>query len=168
MNTIEYQVGPPDEHLHEILVRLESARTAARTSVLSRRWGHVWAHLPELIFDGNGTDHSDSAASSASFLDSIDGALRAYSVPTVEALDISVPDRSCPAIPARRVRSWLRFASRRLVRTLYLDVPYLDTLEGCREKELVLPTMDRAQEITLSLGDRGGGSGSDRPAWSWP
>nr|TKW35212.1 hypothetical protein SEVIR_2G357600v2 [Setaria viridis] len=102
----------PDELLHDILLRLDSARAAARTSVLSRRWRHVWAHLPDLVFDGNGTD-SDSAAPPASFLDSVDGALRAYSAPAIEALDISVPGPRCPAIPARRVGSWLRFASRR-------------------------------------------------------
>uniref|UniRef100_K3ZZ92 F-box domain-containing protein n=1 Tax=Setaria italica TaxID=4555 RepID=K3ZZ92_SETIT len=117
--------GLPDELLHDILLRLDSARAAARTSVLSRRWRYVWAHLPELVSDGNGTD-SDSAAPPASFLDSVDGALRAYSAPAIEALDISVPGPRCPAIPARRVGSWLRFASRR---------------RG-------------AQEITLSLGDR--------------
>ncbi|XP_004959744.1 putative FBD-associated F-box protein At5g56690 [Setaria italica] len=104
--------GLPDELLHDILLRLDSARAAARTSVLSRRWRYVWAHLPELVSDGNGTD-SDSAAPPASFLDSVDGALRAYSAPAIEALDISVPGPRCPAIPARRVGSWLRFASRR-------------------------------------------------------
>ena len=38
--------GLPDELLHIILIRLPSAAAAARTSVLSRRWRGVWAHMP--------------------------------------------------------------------------------------------------------------------------
>ncbi|CAL5083412.1 unnamed protein product [Urochloa decumbens] len=158
--------GLPDELLHDILLRLESTRAAARTSVLSRRWRHVWANLPELVFDGDGTDDDsdsddeDSAPPpppAASFPDSIDNALRAYSASTiVESLDISLPSASgCPAIPARRVGSWLRFASRHQVRRLYLDVPSSDTPGTCQEAgALELPTIDRAQYISLSLGDR--------------
>jgi hypothetical protein len=97
----------------------------------------VWATLPQLVFDGNRTDSDtdtddDSAAprpppppaeaASALFLDSIGGALRVCSAPTIEGLVISLPS-GCPAIPARRVGSWLWFASCRLVRTLCLDVP---------------------------------------------
>ncbi|GJN03370.1 hypothetical protein PR202_ga20807 [Eleusine coracana subsp. coracana] len=42
--------GLPDEHLHSILLLLGSTTDAACTSVLSRRWRHVWTHLPELSF----------------------------------------------------------------------------------------------------------------------
>ncbi|CAN6199365.1 unnamed protein product [Urochloa humidicola] len=156
--------GLPDELLHDILLRLESTRAAARTSVLSRRWRRVWAHLPELVFDGDGTDadsdDEDSAAPppAASFPDSIDSALRGYSSSTiVESLDISLPsDSGCPAIPARRVGSWLSFALRHQVRRLHLDVPLLDTPGTCQKAAgaLLLPTIDRAQYISLSLGCR--------------
>ncbi|WVZ50862.1 hypothetical protein U9M48_002073 [Paspalum notatum var. saurae] len=71
----------PDELLHDILVRLRSARAAARTSVLSRRWRHVWAHLPELVLLGSGPHAS-------SFLDAVDGALAGYSAPTLDRLTI--------------------------------------------------------------------------------
>ncbi|KAL6647321.1 hypothetical protein ACP70R_014758 [Stipagrostis hirtigluma subsp. patula] len=40
----------PDDVLLRILLRLPSADAAAQTSVLSRRWLFLWAHLPELSF----------------------------------------------------------------------------------------------------------------------
>nr|TKW29344.1 hypothetical protein SEVIR_3G389650v2 [Setaria viridis] len=76
--------GLPDEVLHAILVRLRSARAAARTSVLSRRWRRVWPHMPELLLD-RGTE----AAPPASFLDAVDGALAGCLAPTLERLSIS-------------------------------------------------------------------------------
>ncbi|KAF0905149.1 hypothetical protein E2562_000945 [Oryza meyeriana var. granulata] len=45
----DYISGLPNELLHHILIRLLSTAAAARTSVLSRRWLRVWAHLPELV-----------------------------------------------------------------------------------------------------------------------
>ncbi|CAL5062266.1 unnamed protein product [Urochloa decumbens] len=151
--------GLPDELLHDILLRLESTRAAARTSVLSRRWRHVWAHLPELIFNGDGTDSDDSdgedSVAAAAFLDTVDGALRTYSAPTIERIVISLPSGCPAAIPARRVGSWLRFASRHQVRTLSIDVPWLPTREAPpKAKVLVLPTFGTAQDISLDLGNR--------------
>uniref|UniRef100_K4A1E6 F-box domain-containing protein n=1 Tax=Setaria italica TaxID=4555 RepID=K4A1E6_SETIT len=149
--------GLPDELLHDILLRLNSTRAAGRTSVLSRRWRNVWATLPQLVFDGDGygTGSDSAAPPAASFLDSVDGALRAYSAPTIDVLDISQPS-GCPAFPARRVGSWLRFASRRMARTLSLDVPWSSSTPGNPRKAevLVLPTIDGAQYIWLSLGKR--------------
>ncbi|KAL6647320.1 hypothetical protein ACP70R_014757 [Stipagrostis hirtigluma subsp. patula] len=40
----------PDDVLRLVLLRLPSTAAAARTSVLSRRWCRLWAHLPELRF----------------------------------------------------------------------------------------------------------------------
>ncbi|XP_066320159.1 putative F-box/LRR-repeat protein At4g15060 [Miscanthus floridulus] len=77
----------PDELLHTILVRLPSAAAAARTSVLSRRWRGVWAHMPELVLCGSPapatppstpTPHLRSAASRSTSAEStrIAGKLR--------------------------------------------------------------------------------------------
>nr|XP_034581027.1 F-box/FBD/LRR-repeat protein At2g04230-like [Setaria viridis] len=161
--------GLPDELLHDILLRLNSTRAAGRTSVLSRRWRNVWATLPQLVFDGDGygTGSDSAAPPAASFLDSVDGALRAYSAPTIDVLDISLPS-GCPAFPARRVGSWLRFASRRMARTLSLDVPWSSSTPGNPRKAEVLvlpPLMERNISGSPSGTD---GSGSGRPACSWP
>ncbi|CAN6168368.1 unnamed protein product [Urochloa humidicola] len=40
----------PDDLLHVILLSLRDTAAAARTSVLSRRWRRVWAHVPGLSF----------------------------------------------------------------------------------------------------------------------
>ncbi|KAM0853655.1 hypothetical protein ACQ4PT_050948 [Festuca glaucescens] len=40
----------PDDILRSILLRLSSTTSAARTSVLSRRWRGLWAQLPEIHF----------------------------------------------------------------------------------------------------------------------
>ncbi|WVZ57673.1 hypothetical protein U9M48_008029 [Paspalum notatum var. saurae] len=107
----------PDELLHGILVRLRSTRAAGRTSVLSRRWRHVWAHLPELLLvEGDGLD-------APSFLDKVDGALAGYSAPTLERLSISLPNRHDLGVSVRRVQPWLCFASERAVGALCLLVP---------------------------------------------
>ncbi|CAO2144545.1 unnamed protein product [Urochloa humidicola] len=81
---VDHISGLPDELLHSILLRLGSARAAARTSVLSRRWSTVWAHLPELVF-GN-ADPPPLLPLASSFQDGVDGALAAYAAPTLEGL----------------------------------------------------------------------------------
>ena len=73
--------GLSDELLQEILVRLGSARAAAGTSVLSRRWRHVWADVPKLILDGG--PNAPPSSPPASFLDV---ALDAHAAPTVQRL----------------------------------------------------------------------------------
>ncbi|KAL6657897.1 hypothetical protein ACP70R_005677 [Stipagrostis hirtigluma subsp. patula] len=103
--------GLPDELLHGILVRLRSARAAARTGVLSRRWRHVWAQLPELVLDGN-----EDAPAPASFLNSVDAVLAACSGSAIERLEISLSSRVVQW-------PWVLLSSKRLAGTLRLDVP---------------------------------------------
>ncbi|TVU25030.1 hypothetical protein EJB05_27506, partial [Eragrostis curvula] len=143
----------PEELLHCILVRLGSARAAARTSVLSRRWRPVWTSLPEILLDGD-----EAPRPAPSFLDAVDAALGVYSAPTLERLRISVPDTGGLRVPPHRLEQWLRFASLRVVDTLIIVVParipsFLNPeLDGEEAAELELPSCGAAKTIALSLG----------------
>ncbi|TVU02263.1 hypothetical protein EJB05_52259, partial [Eragrostis curvula] len=124
----------PDDLLLAILVRLRSTPAAARTSLLSRRWRHVWTQLPEIVLD-------ELAA------DSVDAALAANTAPTLSRLAISEPSPPAGAgrfLECARVAAWLRVASERLAGKLSVDLP-----EGAIrvEEELVLPPMERVTEI---------------------
>ncbi|XP_066338289.1 putative FBD-associated F-box protein At5g50270 [Miscanthus floridulus] len=142
--------GLPDEVLQDILVRLGSARAAARTSVLSRRWRHVWADVPEFILDG-GPD-APPPSSPASFLSIIDAALDAHAASTVQRLLIAVSDAYADAITNGRAASWLRFAAKRVAGTLSLLVPRgLGWPSSLLPVEL--PVCGRAKRITLQLRD---------------
>ncbi|KAL6657892.1 hypothetical protein ACP70R_005672 [Stipagrostis hirtigluma subsp. patula] len=134
----------PDELLHTILVRLRSIRAAARTGVLSRRWRHVWARLPDFVlFGGDGSPP-------ATFLDSVDAALAAYSAPTVKRLCISLPD-DCPCVPAHRVAPWLRFGSQRVVGAFVLCLPMQWLGVDGVDADLELPSFAGAAIIRLIL-----------------
>ncbi|CAL5083357.1 unnamed protein product [Urochloa decumbens] len=141
--------GLPDHLLHSILLGHPDLRTfdAARTSVLSRRWRHVWAHLPFLSFS-HGGEEADSST-----LDRIDAALNAYSdsEPTASRLEISMTNWRCQ-VPVSRVASWLRFASRRLAGELRLSLCCGNLKYGevaVAGEELVIPLCERATEISF-------------------
>ncbi|KAL6657890.1 hypothetical protein ACP70R_005670 [Stipagrostis hirtigluma subsp. patula] len=143
--------GLPDELLHTILLRLDhSIRAAARTSVLSRRWRHVWSGLPILDLGGH-----DDAPPPERFPDSVDAVLAAYSAPTVQRLCITLPDHF-PLIPTRRIAPWLLFASQRVVGSFGLFAPslvrwYLTRGVDGDKEELELPAFAGATAISLGL-----------------
>uniref|UniRef100_K3ZLV0 F-box/LRR-repeat protein 15/At3g58940/PEG3-like LRR domain-containing protein n=1 Tax=Setaria italica TaxID=4555 RepID=K3ZLV0_SETIT len=143
--------GLPDELLHAILVRLYSTRAAARSSVLSRRWRHVWAHLPELFLGGS----RDAPPPLASLPDAVDAALAAYSATAapLERLHITLRrgDGGHP-VQASRAASWLRFASRHVVGELRLFVP-APGVDGEEEEVLELPACHRAKSVRLTIHD---------------
>ncbi|XP_072146401.1 F-box/LRR-repeat protein 25 [Setaria viridis] len=143
--------GLPDELLHAILVRLYSTRAAARSSVLSRRWRHVWAHLPELFLGGS----RDAPPPLASLPDAVDAALAAYSATAalLERLHITLRrgDGGHP-VQASRAASWLRFASRHVVGELRLFVP-APGVDGEEEEVLELPACPRAKSVRLTIHD---------------
>ncbi|CAN6338774.1 unnamed protein product [Urochloa humidicola] len=145
--------GLPDELLHAVLVRLGSARAAARTSVLSRRWRRVWAHMPELLLD---SPSPPPGPAPASFLDAVDGALAGCLSPALDRLAISLNADSDLRAPARRVVPWLRFAAERVAGELCLVVPPRFALPlrpptpvEVERAELELPACGGAKAITL-------------------
>ncbi|XP_021317094.1 F-box/FBD/LRR-repeat protein At1g16930 isoform X2 [Sorghum bicolor] len=151
--------GLPDALLHEILVRLRSASAAARTSVLSRRWRHLWAHLPELRL----VALPSREAAPASFIDTVDAALGGYLAPTLEHLGVShhvtdIQGRDLRISPAR-IAPWLHFAAAHVVGelNLYLRVPQTfgaSTPEIVWDEEaavLELPVCERTKRIELFL-----------------
>ena len=146
--------GLPDALLHEILVRLRSAAAAARTSVLSRRWRYVWAHLPELHLV------APRAAAAASFPAAVDAALGGYLAPTLEHLGVShITDQHGRdlRIPAGRIAPWLHFAAEHVVGelNLCLRVPQtfgLSTPEFVEDEAVLeLPVCGRAKRIELYI-----------------
>ncbi|KAK3127329.1 hypothetical protein QOZ80_7AG0571530 [Eleusine coracana subsp. coracana] len=136
----------PDELLHKILIRLPSTFEAARTSVLSRRWRHVWTNVPALSFS--------SRHSSSSILNAIDAALEANAFPTLGRLSISINWNQ--GDPAARAASWLRFASQRLVGELILTftAPWTTMFHFhpfLSPSEIAVPVCERATAIHLQL-----------------
>ncbi|CAN6338169.1 unnamed protein product [Urochloa humidicola] len=143
-----YRIGDlPDDVLHSILLRLGSAPAAARTSVLSTCWRHVWAHLPELVFhDSDGLQHRNP-----SFLNSVDAALDRHSATTLRSLYISMFNVAT-RVPAARVSRWLRFASERVAGDLLLCLPWRPADGEEEEEELELPVCGKTRTIQLGVG----------------
>ncbi|GJN27589.1 hypothetical protein PR202_gb15621 [Eleusine coracana subsp. coracana] len=134
--------GLPDHLLHGILIHLSDTIQVARTSVLSRRWRHVWSGLPELFFLNNTRPVPVAKAH-----DCVDAALAACSAPTIRLLDISMPYRK-PLVPTNYVSRWLCFASQRVAGELRLSLPFDHTR---KEEEVLLPLCERLTAITIYL-----------------
>ncbi|TVU38538.1 hypothetical protein EJB05_11913, partial [Eragrostis curvula] len=128
----------PDDLLHAILAGLRSADAAARTSILSRRWRRVWAHLPALSF----IPDFGHPMTPTQVVDRVDAALhaRAAAGSTVNLLEIWAA-----TVTADRVAPWLRFASQRLAGGLWLS------LQSITFTDIELPQLERASSITLFL-----------------
>ncbi|CAN6360707.1 unnamed protein product [Urochloa humidicola] len=141
--------GLPDELLHCILLRLPSTAAAVRTSLLSRRWRPVWAHMPELVLSCGRPEGAPEPACSA-FINSVDAALNAYSAPTLRRLEIQMCIYARCHVPAHRIARWLLFASQRLAGRLDIYVPELGDDEDS-DQGFDLPVCERATKIKLLL-----------------
>uniref|UniRef100_A0A0E0BTF6 F-box domain-containing protein n=1 Tax=Oryza glumipatula TaxID=40148 RepID=A0A0E0BTF6_9ORYZ len=168
-----------DDLLLHILGFLPAARDVARTSVLSRRWRHLWSIAPCLRFavgDGDDDDNGDRDAHAARLLiAAVDAAVARRA--DVDILEISfnyVPSRpwrsfyeqpACAAdvtMPSHsRAAAWLRFAGRHVRRSFAVDLPPLP-LGWRRDHQAAaaaggdlaeLPRSARAGTMRLQLGN---------------
>jgi hypothetical protein len=125
----------PDDVLIDILVLVDDAAEAARTSVLARRWRRLWALLPELSFNFIGHHR-------------IDAALAAHQVPDLSLLFVLTED-PYPEF----VSEWLPAAARSLSGHIDLEVFRPDTEPVAEERgDIDLPCFEKATSITLKLG----------------
>jgi hypothetical protein len=125
--------------------RLGCVRTAARTSLLSRRWRGLWSRLRMLVFRGVAFHR-------------LEPALARVSHPAVSLLDICVPrhgnlvltwlSRQQQHAGAASVASLLRAAARLSPDEFVLTVPKL--LPGY-DWEVDLPSFHRAASIKLDV-----------------
>ncbi|KAG8081335.1 hypothetical protein GUJ93_ZPchr0007g5578 [Zizania palustris] len=128
----------PDELIIKILLRL-ATDTAARTSVLSRRWRLLWCLLPELHF-----------VLRAANAYSIRTALGAHDAPSLRQLLVLSTDGTPESMP-----EWLPVAARRLSGELIYIVQNKDDKEDEAEEGgafLELPCFGRATNLSLVLG----------------
>ncbi|CAN6175396.1 unnamed protein product [Urochloa humidicola] len=123
----------PEELLLQILGRLDRAREAARTSVLSSRWRGLWTGLLDLTFwDGNG----DNA-------DSVEAALAQLTSPTLNNLDICFET----AVASQRVSSLLHAAARLAPERFSIDV----MVDAAEDGSIILPCFDRTVSLTTNV-----------------
>ncbi|TVU40442.1 hypothetical protein EJB05_13907, partial [Eragrostis curvula] len=134
--------GLPDDILVLILLRLDNATAAARTSVLSRRWRRIWTLLPELRFPFSPGPHHIASALAAH-----EAVLRALLVGTMDAA--SEPVAACLRIAAPRLSGRLVFINRVPRTRRNADAGSEDAEErGAFE----LPCLEGASSVILDLG----------------
>ncbi|CAN6183372.1 unnamed protein product [Urochloa humidicola] len=132
----------PEELRLQILGRLNSAREAARTSVLSRRWRGHWTALPELTFCDVGIGNG-----------SVETALAQLTIPKLDLLDVRIDE---PVIPAR-VSSLLRAAERLAPRVLSICGDDEDPGKWSRPEgfgTFDLPCLERTASLKISIAEK--------------
>ncbi|CAL9238099.1 unnamed protein product, partial [Arabidopsis halleri] len=97
----------PDEILQHILFFIPT-KLAIRTSVLSRRWRHVWSDTPSLSFENSDMLHADS----------INETLTRYAAPKM--IKFHLKTMRTHIVP--HIDKWIKFAMSRNVEDLSLSV----------------------------------------------
>ncbi|TVU40460.1 hypothetical protein EJB05_13925, partial [Eragrostis curvula] len=124
----------PDDTLVLILLRLDTAAAAGRTSVLSRRWRRVWTLLPELRLSFSPAPHLIAAALAAH-----EAPLRLLFVGAQHAAVEPVAD--CLRTTARRLSGQFIVENRGNANEV-----------GDEEASFELPCFERATTVSLDLG----------------
>jgi hypothetical protein len=126
----------PDDVLIHILVLVDDAAAAARTSILASRWRRLWPLLPELRF-GSIEHHLIGAV------------LAAHEAPDLSLILAHTKDASPESLSA-----WLPIAARSLSGAIHLEVVRREseTEIGERCAAIDLPCFKKATTIMLELG----------------
>ncbi|GJN04239.1 hypothetical protein PR202_ga21765 [Eleusine coracana subsp. coracana] len=136
----------PDKLLHIILGRLGFAPAVTKTAVLSRRWRHVWPRAKSLTFK----DDDKYLKRKRDFHGFVDWVLAQRGDADMESLEILFKEKG-RASP-EKVNEWLRYAARRVVGSVDIDLgPLLNELDH-HQAAVELPIHGgRATSISLSL-----------------
>jgi hypothetical protein len=124
----------PDDLLIHILVLLDAAAEAARTSVLASRWRRLWLLLPELNL--NSIEHHRIGA-----------VLAAHEAPDLTRLIARTKDASPESLSA-----WLPLAARVLSGRMRLELEEVRREAEERGAAVDLPCFHKATSIVLNLG----------------
>ncbi|KAM0841017.1 hypothetical protein ACQ4PT_059300 [Festuca glaucescens] len=124
----------PDDLLIHILVLVDDAAEAARTSILASRWRRLWLLLPELNF--NFIEHHR-----------IGPVLAAHEAPDLTLLIALTEDASPESLSA-----WLPIAARALSGHMHLELEVVRREAEERGAAVDLPCFHKATSIVLNLG----------------
>uniref|UniRef100_A0ACD5VV12 Uncharacterized protein n=1 Tax=Avena sativa TaxID=4498 RepID=A0ACD5VV12_AVESA len=125
----------PDDLLIAILVLVDDAAAAARTSILASRWRRLWALLPELRFSY--IEHHRIGA-----------ALAAHEAPDLSRL-VALTEDSSP----KSVSAWLPIAARGLSGAIHLEVVRTESETEAEDTGAIdRPCFEKATAIMVKLG----------------
>uniref|UniRef100_A0ACD5UP50 Uncharacterized protein n=1 Tax=Avena sativa TaxID=4498 RepID=A0ACD5UP50_AVESA len=132
----------PDDVLLHILRDLGTTSAAARTSVLSRRWRHLWALLPDLHFFWDANPNSVHGALAAL------EAMTDDEAPPLRSLIVFLSHASPDSLAA-----WLPIAARRLAGVLtFVDMAPRNDAREDEKGAFELPCFEKATAMSFDLG----------------
>lgn len=144
----------------DILIRILSSLTlkeSGRTSVLSRRWRHVWAHVPSLDFDSNRffSTAAEIEEGKYKYFRWVNRVVSLHKAHTIDEFKVR-----CPSLQVKHknnVHNWLRFAMEKKVKRLKLEIMrdgYFGTASHCTFPRL--SSWNRVTSLQLSSVDVSG------------
>ena len=116
--------GLPDDVLIHVLILTGDMKTAGRTSILSKRWKHVWTHLMDLDFSIDPETIASLRLTSYpqpemdKFVEWVNRVIRANRAPYLDSLRIHMPLNTCYGA---HIQNWVQFAFVKEVHHLELN-----------------------------------------------